>query len=94
MSYPNSDPYQFGFTNEELEREAERSNFHPALTAALKWLADDGHLQENLARINNKFGYVAIGVAMASPQSPQTTIAVHKLVEAKDAAVRSFLDRT
>jgi hypothetical protein len=89
---PYRDPYSSGFTPDQLALEAGVSNFHPSITAALKWLADDGHLPINLKEINNIFGHVAIIIAMASPQSPQTTIAIHKLVEAKDAAIRGHLD--
>lgn len=92
MSYPNDDGYQFGFTLEELSNEAERSNFHPGVASALRWLADDGHLPENLRTINNWFGYVGISAAMNAPVSPQTTIAIHKLVEAKDAAIRGYIE--
>lgn len=85
-------PYPHGFTPTDLEFLAEKNNFHPALKAALRWLADDGHLTGALKTVNNMFGYAAINTAEASPQSPQATIAVHKLVEAKDAAIRAWLD--
>lgn len=84
--------YQFGFTPEELAKQAKNSNFHPALAQALRWLADDGHLTGTPKTINNMFGRVAINIAIEAPNSPQTTIAVHKLVEAKDAAIRAWLD--
>lgn len=84
--YPN------GYSPEALESEAKSSNFHPALKAALRWLADDGHLTGVPKRINNMYGQVAINTAIDAPNSPQATIAVHKLVEAKDAAIRAWLD--
>lgn len=85
--------YSNGFTPEELHHEALHSDFHPALKAALRWLADDGHLTGTPKAINNRFGHVAIHVAIDSPGSPQSTLAVHKLVEAKDCAIRAWLDR-
>jgi hypothetical protein len=86
------DPHPFGFSVAELVREANRSGFHPALTAKLRWLADDGHLSGTPKLINNSFADLAIRVAVGSPRSPESTVAVTKLVEAKDAAIRSWLD--
>lgn len=85
-------PYPFGYTPDELNQESLQSSFHPALKAALRWLADDGHLTGVTKSINNMFGHVAINVAIDSPGSPQSTLAVHKLVEAKDCAIRAWLD--
>jgi hypothetical protein len=86
IGYPN------GYTTEDLEEVSAQGSFHPALKAALRWLADDGHLTGVPKILNNMFGHVAISTAMNAPQSPQSTIAVHKLVEAKDAAIRAWLD--
>lgn len=85
-------PYQLGFTPEELEAEAAKSSFHPALKGALRWLADDGHLSDVPKSINNMFGHAAINLAIDCPRSPQATITVHKLVEAKDCAIRAWLE--
>lgn len=81
-----------GFTISELYQEAQISHFHPALRAKLRWLADDGHLSGIPRGINNVFGALAIQVAVTAPQSPETTVAVTKLVEAKDAAIRAWVD--
>lgn len=81
-----------GFTKQNLDDMAERHNFHPALKLALRWLVDDGRMPSHLTEIYNQFGDVAMEVAILSPQSPQTTIAVHKLVEAKDASIRAVIE--
>lgn len=84
--------YPYGYTPEELAHVAQTQQLHPALAGALRWLADDGHLTGMPKSINNRFGNLAINVAINSPNSPQSTIAVNKLVEAKDAAIRAWLD--
>lgn len=84
--------YPYGFTQEELNEEASRCNFHPAIKLALRWLVDDGHLTGAPKSINNNFASVAITCAVDAPDSPQTTLAIHKLIEAKDCAIRGYIE--
>jgi len=52
------------------------------------------HLPEKLAAVSMPFCELAQRVAIAAPDSRETTIALRKLLEAKDAAVRAVLDKT
>jgi hypothetical protein len=53
---------------------------------------DTGHLPAHLARVSFEFGNLAVWIADELPDSPETSVALRKLLEAKDAAVRSALD--
>lgn len=48
------------------------------------------HLPEHLRSASERFAALAIRVARG-PQNPETTVALRKLLEAKDAAVRAVL---
>jgi hypothetical protein len=48
------------------------------------------HLPDKLKPIAGDFAYLAGHVAVSS-DNPETTVALRKLLEAKDAAVRSLL---
>jgi hypothetical protein len=63
---------------------------NPAVSHALKYFAYD-HLPPNLQAISRPFGELAKEVAGRAPDSPETTVALRKLLEAKDAAVRAVL---
>jgi len=49
------------------------------------------HLPQHLQNVSKPFGELAEGVVMALPRNPERTVALRKLLEAKDAAVRALL---
>lgn len=63
---------------------------HPAISHVLKFF-ECGHLPEKLQAISKPFGDLARQVAERAPDNQETTIALRKLLEAKDAAVRAAL---
>jgi len=63
---------------------------HPAIEHVLKFFAYE-HLPEKLQEVSKPFGDLARHVAERSPDSQETTVALRKLLEAKDAAVRATL---
>jgi hypothetical protein len=50
---------------------------------------DSSHLREDLKLIPTKFESLAEELLMILPSSPETTLLMQKLVEAKDQAVRA-----
>lgn len=63
---------------------------HPAISHVLKFFACD-HLQPKLQEVSRPFGELAKQVAERAPDNQETTVALRKLLEAKDAAVRATL---
>lgn len=59
----------------------------------LRWF-DWAHLPALLQEVSRPFGLMAKGLAFNLPRSAERTVALRKLLEAKDAAVRSWLDST
>ncbi len=51
-------------------------------------------LPPHLAEVSKPFAVLAEAVAAKAPNSRETTIALRKLLEAKDAAVRATIDTT
>ena len=49
------------------------------------------HLPERLQAISRPFGELAQKIAAELPRNPERTVALRKLLEAKDCAVRSVL---
>jgi hypothetical protein len=49
------------------------------------------HLPAHLQEMSELFGGVALSVISMAPAGPQRMIAIQKLLEAKDAAVRALL---
>jgi hypothetical protein len=49
------------------------------------------HLPPALAEASRPFCVLAAHVVASYPQNPERTVALRKLLEAKDAAVRSYL---
>ncbi len=49
------------------------------------------HLPEHLQRISRPFGELARAIVEDLPRNPERTVALRKLLEAKDAAVRAKL---
>jgi hypothetical protein len=66
------------------------SQIHPAIAHVLKFFSYD-HLPPKLQEVSRPFGDLAQQVASRAPQSQETTVALRKLLEAKDAAVRATL---
>ena len=57
----------------------------------LRYFAYD-HLKVPLRGVSERFHALAHEVADTLPPGPETTVALRKLLEAKDAAVRAALD--
>lgn len=63
---------------------------HPAVQHVLDYF-QYAHLPPALQAISKPFCDLAESVAERSPANPETTVALRKLLEAKDAAVRAGL---
>jgi hypothetical protein len=63
---------------------------HPAIEHVLKFFGF-GHLPAPLQEISRPFADLAKQVAERAPDNQETTVALRKLLEAKDAAVRAML---
>jgi predicted kinase len=63
---------------------------NPAILHVLKFFRYD-HLPATLREASQPFAELADQVAHRNPNSPETTVALRKLLEAKDAAVRAAL---
>ena len=62
---------------------------HPAVESILQFFAYD-HLPGNLQAVSRPFCDLAVTIA-DGPQNAEVTVALRKLLEAKDAAVRAHL---
>lgn len=49
------------------------------------------HLPAHLQEVSGMFGRLALSVVEALPRNPERTVALRKLLEAKDCAVRARL---
>lgn len=65
------------------------SEMHPSVRHVLKYFKFE-HLPPKLQDVSREFSELAVKVA-ALPASPEVTVALRKLLEAKDAAVRASL---
>lgn len=63
---------------------------HPAISHVLKFFAYE-HLPEHLQSVSMPFAVLAKQVAERAPENQETTVALRKLLESKDAAVRAML---
>lgn len=63
---------------------------HPAITHVLKFFSY-AHLPAELQEVSKPFCELAKQVSERAPDNQETTIALRKLLEAKDAAVRAVL---
>lgn len=50
-----------------------------------------GHLPTNLQAVSRPFGELAEQIEATVPRNPERTVALRKLLEAKDAAVRAVV---
>lgn len=64
------------------------SKYHPSVAAVLKWFEGD-HLPEHLAEVSAKFRTLAFELADAHGPSPELTVGLRRLLEAKDCMVRA-----
>lgn len=64
---------------------------HPGIVQLLRWF-DYQHLPADLGVVSMQFHHLAHEVADRLPDSPELTVALRKLLEGKDAAVRAALD--
>jgi len=62
---------------------------HPSVTGILKFFAWE-HFPEHLQDASRPFGELAHKIA-DGPQNAETTVALRKLLESKDAAVRAMV---
>ncbi len=56
----------------------------------LKWF-EYGHLPQNLQYVSSQFAELSAKIVSAIPAGPERTVALRKLLEAKDAAVRAVV---
>ncbi len=63
---------------------------HPAIDNVLRYF-EYKHLPSHLQDVSEPFADLARSVANRSPSNPETTVALRKLLESKDAAVRAAL---
>lgn len=49
------------------------------------------HLPPHLAEVSRPFGELAQSIVNGLPRNPERTVALRKLLEAKDAAVRALV---
>lgn len=65
---------------------------HPSVSAVLRFLEVNPRLPKRLAAIASMFRILAVSIADLLPDGgPELTVALRKLLEAKDAAVRAAL---
>jgi hypothetical protein len=64
--------------------------YHPSVEHVLAYFTFS-HLPEHLQEISRPFRSLAHEVANRAPFNQETTVALRKLLEAKDAAVRAAL---
>jgi hypothetical protein len=50
---------------------------------------DYAHLPEHLRQVSMQFAMLATNIVETLPRNPERTVALRKLLEAKDAAVRA-----
>jgi hypothetical protein len=50
-----------------------------------------GHLPEKMQAVSKPFGDLAKLIIETLPRNPERTVALRKLLEAKDCAVRAFI---
>ena len=65
---------------------------HPAIEEKLSWL-EYGHLPPHLQETSKLFHDLAHKLADSIPSSPQLTIALQRIIDAKDAAVRASIPK-
>lgn len=74
---------------EETTKPDAEAPLNPAIAHVLKFFAYE-HLPANLQAVSKPFAELAHSIAYG-PSNPETTVALRKLLEAKDAAVRAHV---
>lgn len=62
----------------------------PDTDPMLQWFAWS-HLPEHLQRVSKPFAELAAQIVDSTPRNPERAVALRKLLEAKDCAVRAML---
>jgi hypothetical protein len=70
---------------------AAQSAPHPSTSALLRYF-EYAHLPFALQRVSIRFADLAVGLVDLGLEGPELTVALRKLLEAKDCAVRAALD--
>lgn len=73
------------------EPQSKQDDFRGNTERMLKWFAYD-HLPAHLQAASKPFGDLALKMVDAIEPGPERTVAIRKLLEAKDAAVRATLN--
>ena len=73
-----------------MDETTPKTSQHPSIEHVLGYFKYE-HLPERLQNISKPYAELAVRVADSAPDSPETTIALRKLLESKDAAVRAAL---
>lgn len=73
----------------QIETAVGDSQYHPSVKAIIRFFEWE-HLPKHLQEVSKPFGALAKTIA-DRPNNPETTVAMRKLLEAKDAAVRAVL---
>lgn len=60
----------------------------PTADPMLQWFRYD-HLRDDLKEVSRSFAELATWIATNLPRNPERTVALRKLLEAKDCAVRA-----
>jgi len=66
---------------------------HLVVTEPILQFFEFSHLPQALAAVSAPFGDLAVQIVETLPRNPERTVALRKLLEAKDAAVRAKLMR-
>lgn len=86
-----NDPQQ---TAEPVDRNAQDAGIAAALADSGEHLAQFfsfAHLPERLAAVSRPFAALAANTVTTLPRNPERTVALRKLLESKDAAVRAYI---
>jgi len=65
----------------------------PQAEHILQFFASD-HLPERLQAVSRPFGLLALELLNKLPRNPERTVALRKLLESKDAAVRALIAKS
>lgn len=84
MSTANEQPGSTGIDQSNV------ISLHPSVTHVLEYFKYL-HLPTRLQEVSAPFSELAFQVAWRAPNNPETTVALRKLLESKDAAVRAAL---
>ena len=67
-----------------------RNDMEPTTDPIMQYFAY-AHLPEHLQEVSKPFGELAQHIVTTLPRNPERTVALRKLLEGKDAAVRALL---